>query len=434
MLINNKIFTDYLKNLRSSKFSKVLLWDILSKGSDFALLPIYLKILSPAEYGFYTYALYIIVTIAGIIKLGLDNSVSKMYYETEKYDRRKMIFSLNIIWFIFFFLLFSFLLITGLDVKIFTEIMNIPVIDYNEMKIFILVFIFFSLIQTTLNTFFVIDDNVIKYQKYNLFRTLVVNIIIILLLVFFAKGNKAYFRLHFEPILYILSFIPLIVIFLKKMTFEIDWKAIKHGLVVGLPMLGTLVVGVIFNLSDKYFLQDSKGYEVLAVYNLAFFLTLPVSLIFASFNTVWTPMFFQEKSLQINFIKSNKYFKTLTLFFLALLVIAELMIIIALKIDVLDNAYHLLVYIYPVIFISKIAENLTQIYNNFIIKWGKTIFNLVVSIFFGSLILFLNYKLIPIWGIYAAVILLICTSFTRLLTFYLFVRININSSTNPLKK
>ena len=238
--------------------------------------------------------------------------------------------------------------------------------------------------------------------------------------------------MHFEPILYILSFIPLIVIFLKKMTFEIDWKAVKHGLIIGLPMLGTLVVGVIFNLSDKYFLQDSKGYEILAVYNLAFFLTLPVSLIFASFNTVWTPLFFQEKSLQINFIKSNKYFKTLTLFFLALLVVAELLIITALKIGILDNAaYHLLVYIYPIIFISKIAESLTHIYNNFIIKWGKTIFNLLVSIFFALLILFLNYKLIPIWGIYAAALLLIFTSFTRLLTFYLFVRINVKSFLTP---
>ena len=417
-----KVIIDYFKTLRSSKFFKVFAWDVLSKGTDFALLPIYLKVLSQEEYGFYTYTLYIITTISGIVKLGVDTSVSKMYYEQDKYERGKMLFSANIIWIIFFCLLFLFAITTGSDTRLFTELMNISISDYNQIKIFIFAFILFNLVQTTLNVFFVIDDNAIIYQKYNLIRTLGGNLVVIVLLLFVSKGDKAYFRLYLEPILFLVSFIPLIIIFIKRMTFKIDWKIVKHSLEIGLPMMGTLIVAVVYNLSDKYYLQKSSGFETLAVYNLAIFLTLPVSLIFMSFNTVWLPKFFQEKSSNINLIKSNKYFIRLTIFYLALMIFTQTLLVVGLKTNMLSNSYKNIVYIFPFIFISRVFDVLLQLYNNFIISWGKTVFNLTASLFFGISTLSLNYTIIPIWGLSGAILILLVTSLTRLLIFYFFVK------------
>jgi len=430
-MIEGKIkpIIDYFNTLRSSKIFKVFVWDVLSKGTDFALLPIYLKILSQEEYGFYTYTLYIITTISGIVKLGIDTSVSKMYYEQDKYIRGKMLFSANIIWVIFFCLLLLFGLITGLDIRLFTELMNISISVYNQVRIFIFAFILFNLVQTTLYIFFVIDDDVITYQKYNLIRTLGGNLVVIGLLLFVAKGDKAYFRLYLEPILFLVSFIPLVIIFIKRMTFKIDWKVVKHSLEIGLPMMGTLIVGIVYNLSDKYYLQKSSGYETLAVYNLAIFLTLPVSLIFGSFQTVWLPEFFKEKSPAQRFRKSNNISLQLLAVFGFLLLIIMILIFASISLGIINENYQSIFLIFPIIFVSKVADSLIHLYNNFVVVWGKTLFNLIVSIGFAIITFSLNSIIIPQFGIIGATLILFLIASCRFIVFYLFVKKNVTSNT-----
>ncbi len=423
-----EVATTQYTQIRSSKFFKVFIWDVLSKGADYALLPVYLKILSQEEYGFYTYVLYIITTTSGIIKLGIDTAVSKMYYETEQYDRGTMLFSANSIWFIFFLGLLSLCLMTGIDKIIFANLLNIPENSYLQIRLFIFAFILFNLIQTTLNVFFVIDDNALVYQKYNLIRTIVGNAVVIGLLLFVANGNKAYFRLYIEPIVFLLSFIPLIIILIKRMKFTINWDAVTHGFKIGLPMVGTLIVGVIYNISDKYFLQKTSGYNILAVYNLALFLTLPISLIFSSFQTVWFPQFLQVKSIQERFDKSNKFSLMLINAYLAIFFFLWVGLIIFIYAGLFPKTYLPIISLFPIIFIAKVAESLTQIYNNFIVAWGKTLFNLLVSIFFGFTTLFLNYFIIPDFGIQGAVAILLIMSIIRIITFFLFVKSHINGA------
>jgi O-antigen/teichoic acid export membrane protein len=413
--------------IRSSRFFQVFFWDVLSKGADFALLPVYLKILSQEEYGYYTYIIYIVTTVSGIVKLGIDTAVSKMYYETDIVDRGKMLFSANSIWFAFFIALFSLCLFTGIDKIVFSNLINISESNYLKIRIFIFAFIFFNLIQNTINVFFVIDENALTYQKYNLMRTVIGNGIVISLILLFGHGNKANFRLSIEPIVFLVSFIPLILIFLKKMVFKFDALALKQGLRIGLPMAGTLFVGLVYNISDKYFLQKSDGYDTLAVYNLAIFLTLPISLIFSSFNTIWLPKFLQQKSSQTNFKMSNSYFFKLSVIYLFLLIFLEIGFFIGINFTQIGADYALLLYIFPFIFIGKIADNLIQLYNNFIICWGKTSFNFIVSGIFSILTLILNYIFIPMWGLNAAVVLLLIIALARLLVFFVFVKINVNS-------
>ncbi len=419
------LFFSNFKSITSSKFFKVFLWDVLSKGLDFLLLPIYLKILLPSEYGFYTFLLYIITTIAGVLKLGLDTSLSKMYYETEKYDRGEMLFSLNFIWILLFISLVSISLIFGVDKVLFEKLLSISDKDFLQVRYFIFAYILFSLVQTTLNVFFVIDDSALLYQKYNFVRIVGGNLIVILLIIFYVRGNKAYFRVSLEPIIYLTSFLPLIIIFVKRMTLKINWNALKHAMKIGLPMVGTLVVGVIYNISDKYFLQKASGYEALAIYNLALYLTLPISLIFMSFNTVWLPQFFKEKSSLVNFKKSNNYLLQLSILYLFLLFLIEILLIIFLKLGLINNTYFSILLIFPVVFVAKIADSVLQMYNNFIIAWGRTIFNLLISIVFSVFTLSLNWIIIPIYGIYGVISVLICISFIRLTVFYLFVKRNI---------
>jgi O-antigen/teichoic acid export membrane protein len=414
--------------IRASKFFKVFLWDVLSKGADFVLLPIYLKILSQQEYGFYTYILYIITSASGLFKLGLDTAISKMYYETDKYERGSMMFSTHSIWVICFFTVTSICYLSGLDVNVLSKVLAIPTENYLQIRFSFFLFIFFNLIQNTLNVFFVIDNNAIVYQKYNLIRVVLGNIVIISLLGFINTGNKAYLRLYIEPVIFTLSFIPIMVILVKKLKYRLDMKAINQGFKVGLPMVGTLIVGIIYNLSDKYFLQQSSGYNELAIYNLALFLTLPVSLIFSSFQTVWFPQFLQVKTEAERFEKSNRFSIQLSWSYLILLIALWLGLILCILVNIFPASYLPIIYIFPFIFFAKVADNLVQIYNNFVVAWGKTFFNFFASILFGLLTFLLNFFLIPFFGLKAAVAILLTISCIRIFTFFSFVKLNITKS------
>ncbi|MBK8391110.1 MAG: oligosaccharide flippase family protein [Saprospiraceae bacterium] len=139
-------YVSLLKNelikIKDSKFFKVLILDVLSKGSDFLFLPIYLKLLTQEEFGIYTFILYIITTASGIIKLGMDTAASKMYYETERFDRSKMLFSVNSIWFALFILITGISLTTGIDKFVFIDLLNIPLEGYIQIRYFIFIYIF----------------------------------------------------------------------------------------------------------------------------------------------------------------------------------------------------------------------------------------------------------------------------------------------------
>ena len=420
-----KYYFDFLRQqfytYKNSKYFKVFALDVLSKGADFLFLPIYLRLLSQEEFGLYTYIIYIVTTASGIIKLGLDTAASKMYYEGEKYDRSKMLFSVNSMWIGLFSLIVGVSIISDIDNTLFIKLLNIPTESYFQIRYFVFAYILFNLVQTTLNVFYVIDDNAIQYQKYNFFRTFFGNGIVLILLYFVIKDNRVFFRLSIEPILFIVSFLPLLYHFIKKIKFQFEWDAAKHGLQIGLPMVGTLLVGVVYNLSDKYFLQKSSGYDTLAIYNLSIFLTLPISLVFSSFQTVWFPKFLQIPSVE-RFGKSNQAVKKLGFLYSILFMLMYVCIFVLISAGIIPKEYGLLMYTFPLIYLSKVLDNLVQIYNNFVVAWGKTMFNLIISIIFSIFTLGLNYYFIPSYGIAAAIIILTLLSLMRISTFYLFVK------------
>jgi O-antigen/teichoic acid export membrane protein len=411
-----------LAQATSSKFFKVFFWDVLSKGSDFILLPVYLKLLSPKEYGFYSYVIYLIISISGVLKLGIDTAVSKLYYETDKYNRGNMLFTLHSVWFSLFFLIASICILTGLDVKLFTEVLNISPEDYLSIKYFIFIAILVGMIQATLNVFYVISDDAITFQKNNLVRIVLGNAIIIASLYFLKETNKAYFRLSLEPILFFIFFIPLLIKFIGKFNFQIDRNALRDGLSVALPMLGTLIVSIIYNISDKYFLQKASGFETLAVYNLAIVLCSPVTLIFSSFQTVWFPKFSQEKSDEARMQLSKKFSKRLIYTYIAIFVCLMIGIYIAIQMGLIEKTYLLVLSILPIVFFAKVAETLMQVFNNFVVIWGKTMFNLVSSIVFALVTFALNYYVITRFGITGAACTLLIMSILKFAAFYYFVR------------
>jgi O-antigen/teichoic acid export membrane protein len=423
-------FATLRARLQASTFAKVLFWDVLSKCSDFLLLPIYLAIFSPEEYGFYSYAIFVVISIASVLKLGLDTAMSKLYYEEDKYARDQMLYTLNLTWLVVFGVLSAFAIFAGLDSWFYQRVLSITPDQYTQLRYPLLAFVLFYLVQGTLNVYYVISGQAIVFQKLNLLRIVVGNILIIALLYFVSVENKAYLRLTYEPVIYLVLFLPLLYNYIKRLSANFNPAIFSVSLPIALPMLGTILVGLVYSLSDKYYLQKTNNYDTLAIYNLATVLCAPATMFFSSFQTVWFPQFSQEKSNTIRFEKSSTFIKQLLMLFAVLLVVLMIGLGIALKMHLIKPHYVLVLSILPFVYTAKVFDVLAQVYNNFVVVWGKTYFNLVLSLVFAFLVFGLNYYLIPKFGLMAAAGILLFTALAKYYIYYLFIKSHLKSVTN----
>ena len=70
--------------------------EILVKATRFLLLPLYLRYMTPADYGLLALANIIPAFLVGILTLLVESSVTRFYYEWEKEDKTRL--ALTSIW------------------------------------------------------------------------------------------------------------------------------------------------------------------------------------------------------------------------------------------------------------------------------------------------------------------------------------------------
>lgn len=411
-----------VKEKFAGDFIKTLSIDILAKGFTFVFLPLYTRVMSEEDFGLFTYLYLIITTGASIIKVGMDTVFSKLFFDVDSNNRSTLTFVTNSIWAFTFLLLFILAWLTGYDKWVISLLIE-KNINYSQIRFQFWFFIFLEMISTTLSVYYLVNERFRRFQLFNFIKIFITNFCTFSLLYFFTK-DKVELRLTSECVLGLLIFMPLIIEVFKSVKIEIDKPLFIKAFKIGFPMMGSILISTIYLFADRYFIQKYSGLNSLAIYNFCMMLTLPISLFFTSFNTIWFPKFAKEKDLGINFRKTTKI--TIILFggFLVLSLFVWFILIILLKISVIKDTYYPSLSILPVIFMSRILDTLSNLYTNFVVILGKTTFNFLLVLFLSVFTFVLNYFLTPTYGTIAASIILFVVSFFRILALFLFSRHN----------
>jgi O-antigen/teichoic acid export membrane protein len=394
-----KLLVDRLPFSFNPKLATTILLDVLAKGIPYLLLPVFLRLMTQHEFGLYTYIIFIIVSASTIFKLGMDTATTKFFYQYSTTERGRFLFTINtIVYGLLTVIMVAFAIFSANKPLLSKLLSGVEVSTEMVMVFWLNLFLYLTVL--FLNVYYVIAEKFSLYQKYNLLRLLFVNLSVCFTLYFF-RGYSVTNRLWVEAGGGLLILSPLIYDYCRQFQLQFDRRMFGEAFRVAFPVLLTNIVAITAGLADKYLLQDKKSIDDLAIYNLAIFLALPVSLLFNSFHSLWLPKVFQQRDVAIRYQNANAVLSKLFFLFIGVVLITWTGIIIALQIHLVPAEYESVRFIFPIVGLAFVLECLTQLYMNIVVSIGKTEYNLFINILVMLAVILLNIWLIPIFGIVA---------------------------------
>jgi O-antigen/teichoic acid export membrane protein len=372
------------------------------------------------QFGTYTYIFYIITTASNVFNLGFGTSTSKLFNDYEE-NRGSYLFSINLFIFSFLGLVLGLSYLTRFDFFIMNFLIDDKDFQYENFRLSFLFYITYLVVYGQLSVYFQFTNQINKFQWFNLFRILIMNLIAVYYVKYALFDKTASTRLNVEVILSWIIFLPLCYNYIKQFKIKFDWSPIKRSLIIGLPVIASSLASIFYTVSDKYFLQKNESIEVLAVYNLSLFLTTPLGFILTTFNLVWLPAFFREKSIEVNFKRTKLICTILGILFIIGSFFIGIIVYILVKFKGIPISYSNSLILFPFIVISITIEAFCQLLNNFIILLESTWFTLLITLLIGGMMYFLSRWIVPEYGIEGTVFILILLSLFRFSSLLIYI-------------
>jgi len=402
------------------RFSRILSVDIIAKASGFILLPVYLKLMTQAEFGLYGYIFSIIGVFALVLNFGLYVAQIRLYPVYDCVDRGAMLFTVNALLGGALSVLLIGAFLCRADYAIVSFLFSHQ-INYEAYR----TLVFLSLISTVfalmVHTYFIASEKIKLIQSNNLAKAFLVNAVVIYFL-FISSGDAVYTRLKYVFI----SEFALLIFFgrflVKKMRFKFRFDIAKRSLKIGIPIMLSAFFAMLYNLSDRFFLEKYSGFEILAIYNLGVTIAGAITILSASFQIVYLPLFFKEKDPVINLKNVKKIVKTAVP---GLLLLAGGIIFVCWcmsRANIIGKEYQSVVTLLPFLFIYSILQMVTQLYINFLVYFEVMYMIVLVSIVTNAINIMANIILIPRFSIYGAASATVIATTISFLAFFFYAK------------
>lgn len=387
----------YVKgNEMFSRFVKVFSVDVLVRGANLLLIPVFLYLMSRQEFGIYNYLYSFAMTAAGILNFGFYVSLTKLYADTNESKRKQssMMFTLSTS--MVFLLAVSMIVIylTKFDISFFNYSMKNNLDDINtaiylNYRVFVFVAIISMVFTNYLTFFFISSDNIPNLQKFNILRLILSNGTAILVL-YYSSSDTVMLRLAITYVAELLLTIAFGSLIVKRFIPVFDFYYLKKAFKIGTPLMVAAIMATMINFGDKFFVMKYAGVSDFADYSLAIILATIVLIVFQSFNFVWLPMFLKEKDMLVLKRKTRRY--TILMFF-ALMGIGLMIFIgvwVALRFKIIPSVYSSgILVVLPVLIVSQVFAALIGLYVNYMTYFEKT----YIQVFVGGIISIIGYFL-----------------------------------------
>jgi O-antigen/teichoic acid export membrane protein len=390
------------------------------RGSNFLLLPVYLKLMSQNDFGLYTYLYSMIGAFSLIINFGLYLSQSKLYHDYKEEERGSLLFTINAVLFVSLFVLFVPIYTFHLDGYLIKLMFSHP-FNYAAYREIILLALIVSVYIFMTQNFFMTSENIKKYQVYNFLRLVIVNGIVIYALAH-KNPDSALVRLKYCYLVELPILLGFSWHYIKAMKFRVQMKFVRKAIKIGYPAMLSAVLGMIFNFSDKFILEKYGNFSDLAVYNLGFTLATILMVIFASFQAVYQPLFFKEKNVKNNLEKTFAISLRIALIFTVLGIAIFFGVKFMLDYHIIQWKYSAVLFILPILLLTQGLQAILQLFLNYITYFEVVYVGTIVSLVLSVVNVSLNLILIPRFNIYGASISALANNLLALAFYYYYVQ------------
>jgi O-antigen/teichoic acid export membrane protein len=372
------------------RFISLFSTDVLVRGANFLLIPVFLQLMTRDEFGIYGYLYSFAMAMSLVFTLGFHASVPKLFADTKQNPKEQgsMLFTLSLTLISTLIVLFSLISITGVD-EVFFGLVNrneeVKNCDYSTYRIYLLVAMCSMVLSNLLTYYFVAAEKIKNIQAFNLIRFFLANGLALVLLYTAKDSDAALVRLS-ATYLVELALCLLFSIFLcKNFTLKFSKYYLLKGLKIGLPLSLVALMNAITNFGDKHFVMLYCGAAIVGVYNLASLLaTIPV-IVYQSFNFIWLPSFLQEKNLSLLRKKTNKNGIRIFLLLLLLSFFIYIGAWVLLRLGIFPENYSLIMEILPPLLLAQIFASLNLFYFNYFTYFEKNYITILTSILINGL-------------------------------------------------
>lgn len=414
----------YRNKVAFRRFISLFSTDVLVRGANFLLIPLFLHLMTRDEFGVYGYLYSFAMAMSLVFTFGFHASVPKLYADTkdDKQAQGSMLFTLSLTLILGLVLIFSLISLTGIDEYFFglinrnEEMKNF---SYDTYRPYLLVAMASMVLSNLLTYYFVASEKIKNIQAFNLIRFFFANGLAILLLYTAPDADAALLRLSVTYIVELLLCCVFLFFLCKNFTFKFSKYYLYKGLKIGLPLSFVALLNAITNFGDKHFVMIYCGAAIVGVYNLASLLaTIPV-IVYQSFNFIWLPSFLQEKNLILLKKKTDRNGLRIFILLLLLSVLIYIGAFFLLQWGVFPENYSLIMQILPPLLLSQIFASLNLFFFNYFTYFEKNYLTILTSIVINSLSYLLFSLTASRFGYIGVAYSLLLSNFTLFVIYYI---------------
>jgi O-antigen/teichoic acid export membrane protein len=259
---------------------------VLVRGLAFALLPVYTRYLSPAEYGIVALTVTCTVVLGMLYPLGLRGAVSRTYYESGPVRERKervgtlwiaMILSAAV----------SALVLDRIGPSLAAAILpEVPFHPYLRLAVWTA---FLGVLGITPLVLLQAQERALAYALLTLGTALTTTAVTLWLVV---SGGGARGYLQGALIGAAVAAIPYLGLMIRQIRPVFRMRILVPALAFSLPLVPHTVAGWALEMSDRAILTRFLPLHDVGVYSLGYQLGAAMGLVTAAFNAAWVPFLF----------------------------------------------------------------------------------------------------------------------------------------------
>ncbi len=385
--------------MNENKVFKASVWYIasnsISKLAIYAFTPLYVRMLTKAEYGEYSNFLSWQAILVTVLTLNLNAAVARAYYDfNEEGAYGAFVKTISL----------SGILIPG-GFSIIILLFSSEFQSIFSMEPFCLKVMLFSLtFSNSIEIFQSVQRVQVKYKASSILTLILAaaSLSVTIILVVFMKDKLIAAIIGNVAVNSIISMAISLYFCLNNE--KIDFKCLKYAFWFAFPLIPHVLAGTLLGTADKVMIMKYCGAEQVALYALPYTISMVITMIASSINKAWAPYFYESiEKQEYESIKNYSYAIILGMTVIAIaanLLAPEVLYVIG------GEKYSNSVNVMPIIIVCCLVNCNATFYSNVSFFYKKTARISAVTMVVATTNVLLNYCLVGRYGYISAA----CTS------------------------
>lgn len=414
--IESEVLLMILKELKNNIFLKnsilYVIGGLMTPFVGFFMLPVYTQYLNPTEYAIMTTVQTLVGMLEILLVLSLKSAITRFFYDfMDDTEKLKEYLGSIYIFVLLFSTIFSVILLFFNDSLGALLFKKIPI---NPFYFYLIGLSWISALLSLPMALFRAQEKAALFVIINVIKAISIMGLTAYMIIGKGLGAESALISQFS-ITFIIVLITISMQY-RYLKFSLNMSLVKQSLIYSIPMLPHVATVWIINSSDRIILEKYVDINDLGIYALAVQISMVLALFYTSVNNAFVPRYIKLKK-EGDDSKANKILRIFSFVVVIFGLLSIPVAMIGLKF-ITTSQYHGAILLLPSLLIGQIIKGFYYIPVAKLLYKKKTKSIATSSTIAAVLNIIINILLIPMIGIWGAIVSTIISEIVRLLLMY----------------